>query len=125
MADRKDKAKQSGKSVESKLPVRLGRNLAARRKEMSLTQAQVADRLGVDTETVSRFERGKNVPSLLTLEQLAHVLASTCADLLNEVAPKPSSNALILDAWLAGLNNRDAAFAKNVLKACCDHLAEK
>lgn len=125
MADKKDKAKQSAKHIESKLPVRLGRNLAARRKEMSLTQAQVAERLGVDTETLSRFERGRNVPSLLTLERLAQVLASTCADLLDEAAPGPSSNALIVDAWLAGLTDRDAAFAKKMLKACCDHLAEK
>lgn len=35
----------------SGLPARLGRNLAARRKALGLTQAQVAERLEVETET--------------------------------------------------------------------------
>jgi transcriptional regulator with XRE-family HTH domain len=108
---------------QSELPVRLGRNLAARRKALGLTQAGVAERLGVDTETLSRFERGKHVPSLLTLERLAAVLATTCSVLLDEVALAPSSDALLIEAWLAGLSARDAAFARRMLKACCDHLA--
>lgn len=124
MTDRKVKSKPLERVAESKLPARLGRNLASRRKAMALTQAQVAERLGVDTETLSRFERGRNVPSLLTLERLAQVLASTCADLLDENGPSPSSNALIIDAWLAELTERDATFAKNILKACCDHLTK-
>jgi len=125
MADRKDKAKQPEKTIESALPTRLGRNLAARRKEMSLTQAQVAERLGIDTETLSRFERGRHVPSLLTLERLAEVLGSTCAALLDETVKPPSPGATIIDTWLAGLNKRDASFAKEMLKAWCDHLTKR
>lgn len=97
--------------------------MAARRKALGLTQAGAAERLGVDTETLSRFERGKHVPSLLTLERLAAVLATTCSVLLDEVALAPSSDALLIEAWLAGLSARDAAFARRMLKACCDHLA--
>lgn len=37
---------------------RLGQQIAARRKAMDLTQDQLAERLEVDAETISRFERG-------------------------------------------------------------------
>ena len=97
--------------------------MAARRKALGLTQAGVAERLGVDTETLSRFERGKHVPSLLTLERLAVVLGSTCGALLEEASPEPSSDALTMAAWLSGLIPEDAAFARRMLKTCCDHLA--
>ena len=107
----------------SELPARLGRNISARRKELGLTQAGVAERLGVDTETLSRFERGKHVPSLQTLERLADALGSTCADLLGQTPPAPSSDALMVETWLSGLNKKDSAFALRMLKACCDHLS--
>lgn len=110
-------------ATHTELPVRLGRNLAARRKSLGLTQAEVAERLGVDTETLSRFERGKHVPSLLTLERLAAILSTTCGDLLAEDPPAPSSQALAMQTWLAGLSERDAAFATRMLKAFCEHHA--
>jgi len=123
MADQRRPRQNPVRATKLELPVRLGRNLAARRKALGLTQAGVAERLGVDTETLSRFERGKHVPSLLTLERLAAVLGSTCGALLEEVPPQPSSDALMVETWLAALSERDAVFARRMLKAFCDHLA--
>lgn len=65
-----------------------------------------AERLGMEVETLSRFERGRHVPSLLTLERLVTVLRSTCGELLDEAPPRPSSDALatnaaILSRWQA------------------------
>ena len=56
-----------------KLAKRLGQQIAERRRELSWTQDQLAERLGVDTETISRFERGVTVPALLTIEKLERV----------------------------------------------------
>jgi len=123
MVDKHRDQQPLDESSQSELPARLGRNLAARRKALSLTQAEVAERLGVDTETLSRFERGKHVPSLLTLERLAAILNSTCGELLEEQPPKPSPDAIVFETWLSALSAKDAAFAKRMLKACCDHLA--
>jgi transcriptional regulator with XRE-family HTH domain len=123
MVDQRRGRQHLEEAIHSDLPVRLGRNLATRRKALGLTQAGVAERLGVDTETLSRFERGKHVPSLLTLERLAAILSSTCAELLDEHAPEPASEALAMQTWLAGLSAKDAAFAKRMLKAFCEHLA--
>ena len=73
---------------EDVLAVRLSRNIASRRRELNLTQAQLAERLCVDTETLSRFERGKHLPSLATLERLAEQLQTTVAVLLEETTPQ-------------------------------------
>lgn len=123
MVDTRRVPQQVDEATLTDLPVRLGRNLATRRKALGLTQALVAERLGVDTETLSRFERGKHVPSLLTLERLAAILSSTCGELLEELSPEPSSDALMMHTWLAGLSARDSEFAKRMLKAFCEHLA--
>lgn len=66
------------------LAKRLSKNLADRRKKLGLTQDKVAGRVGLDTESISRFERGKTLPSLATLERLAIGLETTVADLLSE-----------------------------------------
>jgi transcriptional regulator with XRE-family HTH domain len=42
-----------------------------------MTQAQVADRLGIEKETVSRLETGVIPPSLARLEQLADIFGCT------------------------------------------------
>jgi transcriptional regulator with XRE-family HTH domain len=111
----------------SRKPVatRLSQNISARRRELGLTQAQLAERLGVDTETLSRFERGKHVPSLLTLERLAVLLLVTVADLLAEEPKKAEQDALIITSWLSGLNAEDKAFATSLLKQCCDYFSSR
>lgn len=123
MADTRKTKKPVHAASESDLPLRLGRNLATHRRGLGLTQAEVAERLGVDTETLSRFERGKHVPALLTLERLASILGSTCGALLDEATPSPSSHALKIETWLSGMSAKDAAFAQRIHKACYEHLA--
>lgn len=107
------------------LPVRLSKNIAVRRKALGLTQAQLAERLGVDTETLSRFERGKHLPSLLTLERLADLLLTTMAELLAEDQPKADDEISMLSTWLTPLSPQDRDFAKGMLKQCCDHLSSR
>lgn len=53
---------------------RLGRRVAELRELAGLTQAQLAEKIDVSTETVSRLERGAAVPSLARLEDLATAL---------------------------------------------------
>ncbi len=64
------------------LQKRLANNLASRRKSLAWTQDLLAQKLGVDAETISRFERGITVPSLKSIEQLASALSMTISDLL-------------------------------------------
>jgi transcriptional regulator with XRE-family HTH domain len=107
------------------LAVRLSQNIAARRRALGLTQAQLAERINVETETVSRFERGKHLPSLATLERLAAILLCTMADLLAEERPESGDDAMMLSAWLAVLTENDREFAKTLLLQCCNHLSRR
>ena len=109
----------------SDLATRLSRNLTARRHAIGLTQAQVAERLGLDTETVSRFERAKHMPSLVTLERMAAVLATTVAELLAEEPNQPDDQSIVITSWMAALRPEDQAFARTLLKQCCDYLAAR
>lgn len=104
---------------------RLGANIARRRKAMRLTQAQLAESLDVDTETLSRFERGKHLPSLLSLERLAGLLHASVADLLAEQPYDLDADGALVMAWLAKIDPEDRSFVFDQLKAWCDLLESK
>lgn len=57
-------------------------NMYGYRKEMGMTQEELADRLGMDNSYVSLLERGARVPSLITLEKVAEVFGVKPYDLL-------------------------------------------
>jgi transcriptional regulator with XRE-family HTH domain len=101
---------------------RLGTSLAAKRKSRNWTQADLAERVGVDTETISRFERGAALPSLLTLDRLAHTVRASLAELLTESSAHADDQALILSAWLNDLSEQDRVVVLDVTKRLCQHL---
>ncbi len=66
----------------SEIEAKLGRRIAGEREVMGLSQAQLAERVGVATETISRLERGVAIPSLARIETIAVVLEIALHDLL-------------------------------------------
>jgi transcriptional regulator with XRE-family HTH domain len=110
------------KAASSSLALRLGKNLATCRKARHWTQAEFAERVGVDTETVSRFERGAALPSLSTLERLAHVARVSLAELLTESSARPDDQAQTLSAWLSDLGESDRLLVLDVTKRLCQHM---
>jgi transcriptional regulator with XRE-family HTH domain len=115
-----DKQKES-----ERLAKRLGRNVAERRKQLEWTQEQVAERVGVDAETISRFERGANLPSLLTLEKLSTALRLSVGDLLSKQRPEAANEAAIFDSLITGLSPDERAFVMTVARNCCDYLGNR
>lgn len=87
----------------SDLPQRLGRNIAKRRKQIGWTQANLAERMKMEPESISRFERGATLPSLATLELLAGELNVTVAELLAECPDAAYSEAQRISGWLSKL----------------------
>lgn len=69
----------------------LGKRVAELRKAAELTQAQLAEKVGVAVETISRLERGSAIPSLARLEGIARALRVELPDLF---APATNSQAL-------------------------------
>jgi transcriptional regulator with XRE-family HTH domain len=53
---------------------RIGAKITEIRLTRKLTQAQLAEKVSVSVETVSRLERGVSMPSLKTLEDIAQAL---------------------------------------------------
>ena len=51
--------------------------LAERRTSLGLTQAEVAERMGVSKSRVSQIERGEGNPTLETLEKVGHAFGLT------------------------------------------------
>lgn len=105
------------------LAVRLGRNIADSRKRTGLTQAKLAERLGVDTETVSRFERGVTLPSLPTLERIASQLNTSIGELVSATSIQPAELAATITAWLKQLSDKDRIFVIESIKNLCKHLS--
>ncbi len=65
----------------------LGRSIAHRRKSNGFTQAQVADRVGVEKETISRIENGSISPTIHRLLQFSDLFECT----LSELCQNPDS----------------------------------
>jgi len=108
----------------SSLAKRLGASIAAQRKGRGWTQSNLAECVGVDTETISRFERGVTVPSLLTLEKISHSLRLGVGELLAETSIQPDDQASMLSAWLADLGEADRSFVLELIRQTCSHLRE-
>jgi len=108
------------------LAKRLGKRIAQRRKSLGWTQEDLAERVGVDAETISRFERGAHLPSLPTLERLAAALRAEIGELLSKAGSigKADDDA-VLGAWMDGLSDEDRGFVLTVARECCDHLRLK
>lgn len=61
--------------------LRVGKRVRKYRKASELSQAALAKKAGVATNTVARSEQGENVPNTQTLKKLANVLGVSIGDL--------------------------------------------
>jgi len=62
--------------------IQLGAFIAERRKELGLTQAQLAEKIHMTDKAVSRWERGVGLPDITSLEPLASALKVSLVQLL-------------------------------------------
>ena len=60
----------------------MGARLRTARRSAGLTQKQLAERLDVESITVSRWERGVTTPSLPRLRRIAEITETTVSDLV-------------------------------------------
>lgn len=71
-------------------PAVLGANIAGARKRLGLTQATLAERIGVSRPTLIAFEAGQKPPAEPQIERLARELSVSVRDLLSLGAPDPA-----------------------------------
>ena len=60
-----------------------GMFIARKRRELNLTQAQLAERLGISSKSVSKWERGKCMPDYSIVNELCDALGITVSELLD------------------------------------------
>ena len=63
--------------------VKIGRFIAENRKKKNMTQEQLAEKLGVTSKTISRWENGNYMPDISLLKPISEELGVTLNDLLS------------------------------------------
>lgn len=107
------------------LSLMLGRNIATLRKRHRLTQSEVAERIDVDAETISRFERGVVTPGIATLERLCSALGCAWSDLLEGVSADAQQVGPEIGRLLAPLKPEDRRFLLEQVKVWAEKLGER
>lgn len=80
----------------------IGQFMSVCRKEKGLTQAQLAERLGVSDKSISRWETGKTMPDLSLYEPLCEILDIKISELL--YAKKMTENEKSIQGEKSALN---------------------
>lgn len=94
----------------------VGRTIARWRTARGMTQEELAVALDVDPMTVSRFERGVTLPSLLTVQQLAGVFDVSMAQMLEDAPAPEAGDAKVIAALMKNFSHGEREFVIETLK---------
>lgn len=62
---------------------KIGKFIAEMRKAKGLTQEELAEKLGVNNRTISRWENGENMPDISLYKPLCEILKISIEELVN------------------------------------------
>lgn len=108
---------------EGQFAKRIGKALAKQRIARNLTQEQVAAQLGVEQETISRFERGATLPPLLRLIDLAEIFDVPLDALVRAGSARSIDQAIDLAGVLNTLSEEDRVWMLGWITEMCAKLA--
>lgn len=100
----------------------IGKSIAKRRLAANLTQDQVAEKLGIGYEAVSRIERGKSIPTVIRLWELAEIFDCEIQELLTESSPRPDDQAAQIKQMLLELSSKDRDVIMETIQKLYLHL---
>ena len=102
---------------------RIGRALAGQRQAKKMTQDAVAVAIGVEQETISRFERGASIPSLSRLVDLADLYQVPLDSLVRAGSARPLDQAIDIAAAWNRLNEEDRSWVREWTLEMCKKIA--
>ena len=110
------------KTESKQLAELVGQAIARQRSRCKLSQEQVAEKLGIGSEAVSRIERGIVMPNIERLVELAGIFGCETADLLTAGSSRPEDQARRLNDLLSTLDTDDRALVMGVVERLVDRL---
>ena len=63
--------------------ITIGKYISQKRRELNLTQEELAEKLGVSNKTISKWENGKCMPDYSIIQNLCDALHTTLAELMD------------------------------------------
>ncbi len=105
------------KIEQKRLASNIGRAIAKQRIRSQLTQEEVAERLGVGNEAVSRIERGRVIPNIVRLLELAEIFNCEAAELLGQASVHVDDQTHRIKAILAPLEQHDRQFMLELIES--------
>ncbi|PRC94336.1 helix-turn-helix domain-containing protein [Solimicrobium silvestre] len=100
----------------------IGKAISKRRLACNLTQEDVAERLNIGTEAVSRMERGTVMPTVSRLVELADIFNSQVGDLLIESSNRAKDQGKLITNLINALSPKDRAFVVGIVESLTEHL---
>lgn len=99
----------------------VGRIIARHRSALGLTQEQLSVVLDVDPMTISRFERGLTLPSLVTVQRLAEIFGVSLGGFFEDLQPAEKADAELqrIAVLLESLEEREREFIVDTLTRFC------
>lgn len=94
-------------NISSSLGPLVGRAIARERQRAALTQSELAEKLNMGNEAISRMERGLVIPSLPRLIELAEALGCEATALISETSPVAADQNTLIARQLQRLGARD------------------
>lgn len=104
------------------LAASVGRAIARRRIRSGLTQDEVAERLGIGNEAVSRIERGIVIPNISRLYEFASIFSCEASELLSEASPRSDDQARRISLLLAELSDADRQMVVGLIEVLGERL---
>lgn len=111
-------------SKEKRLATQMGKAIAVRRQQKGLTQAELAEKIDVEQETISRFERGATLPPLGRLADIADALSCPLEDLFRTGSPRPEDKAQAIAKSLSQLSDVDRQMVGDIIEQLCGRLSK-
>ncbi len=103
----------------------VGDAIAKNRLGKGLTQEQVAIAIGVEQETISRFERGATLPTLSRLMDIAELLGVSLDALVRAGSARSMDVAIDLSTMLNQLNEEDRQWVRALVSQICERLVSR
>lgn len=119
----------SDKKTEKSLKARrigalVGHEIAERRRALGWTQQFLAEKISVDSVTMSRMETGTSLPSLARLALVAEVLEVGLSELLGGGSPYMDDQVHEIAKCLAGLEPEDRHLLVGLMRQLSKRLAK-